>query len=54
MSATVACTACGTKNRVPVVTGGRPRCASCKADLPWLVDATGDEFTAALDQSVES
>lgn len=51
MSATVACTACGTKNRVPVVTAGRPRCASCKADLPWLVDATGDEFTAALDQS---
>ena len=51
MSSTVACPACGTKNRVPVVTGGHPRCASCKADLPWLVDATGDELTRALDQS---
>ncbi|MEZ5245019.1 MAG: thioredoxin [Acidimicrobiales bacterium] len=51
MSNTVACTTCGTRNRTPVVTGGRPRCASCKADLPWLVDATGDELTPALDQS---
>jgi thioredoxin 2 len=51
MSNTVACTACGTRNRTPVVTGGRPRCADCKADLPWLVDATGDELTPALDQS---
>lgn len=51
MSATVACPGCGTRNRVPVVTGGRPRCASCKIDLPWLVDANGGELTPALDQS---
>ncbi len=39
-----ACSACGTRNRLPVVTGGRPRCASCKRDLPWLVDVAADEF----------
>ena len=40
----IACSACGTRNRLPVVTGGRPRCASCKRDLPWLVDVAADEF----------
>lgn len=51
MSDTVACGACGVRNRLPVVTGGRPRCAKCKAELPWLVDAAGDELTPALEQS---
>lgn len=51
MSSTVTCPSCSTKNRVPVVTGGRPRCAQCKAQLPWLVDATGDELAPALEQS---
>ena len=51
MSATVACPACNTKNRVPVVTGGRPRCAQCKAELPWLVEAAGSELAPALEQS---
>lgn len=51
MSATVACPRCHTKNRVPVVTNGRPRCASCKAALPWLVDATGSELAPALERS---
>ena len=50
MSATVACPSCNTKNRVPVVTGGRPRCARCKTDLPWLVEAAGDELAPALEQ----
>ena len=39
-----ACSACGTKNRVPVSADGHPRCASCKADLPWVVDGTGLDF----------
>jgi thioredoxin 2 len=45
------CSSCGTRNRVPVVTTGRPRCANCKADLPWLVDATGTELAAAIESS---
>ena len=45
------CPQCGTRNRVPVTSSGRPRCAKCTADLPWLVDATGSEFSAAIESS---
>ena len=51
MSGTVACPACERRNRVPVVTRGRPRCGVCTAHLPWLVDATADEFAEAIEQS---
>jgi len=44
-----ACPSCGTKNRVPVAAKGSPRCASCKAALPWVVPATDADLTAALD-----
>ena len=51
MAATVvACPSCGTRNRVPEASPGGPRCASCKADLPWLVE-TGD---AGFDETVDS
>lgn len=50
MSSTViACPHCGTKNRVPVASTGRVQCASCHAPLPWLVDASDADFTAAVD-----
>lgn len=45
----IACPSCGTKNRVPVTASGHPRCAKCKADLPWLVDAGDADFDAAVD-----
>lgn len=45
----VECPSCGTKNRVPVSASGLPRCASCQADLPWLVDAGDADFDAAVD-----
>jgi thioredoxin 2 len=51
MSSTVTCPGCSTKNRVPVVTGGRPTCAACKTELPWLVDAAGHELSPALERS---
>jgi thioredoxin 2 len=44
----VTCPSCGTKNRLPVASDGRPRCASCQADLPWLVNAGDDDFDAAV------
>jgi thioredoxin 2 len=47
----VACPACGTRNRVPDAAHGSPRCASCRADLPWLVDADDAGFAAAVDTS---
>lgn len=45
------CVNCGTRNRVPVVTSGRPRCGKCQSDLPWLVDATTAEFDQLVDRS---
>ena len=51
MSQAVACPGCGTKNRVPVVAKGRPRCASCQRDLPWLVDVGEADFDALVGQS---
>lgn len=38
----VACPSCAKKNRVPDAASGVPRCAACKAALPWLVDAAGE------------
>lgn len=45
------CVDCGAKNRVPIVASGRPRCAKCHADLPWLVDVESGQFSAVVDQS---
>lgn len=45
----IACPSCGKKNRVPVAATGKPQCASCKAALPWIVDATDQTITSALD-----
>lgn len=36
------------RNRVRSGERGRPRCASCRADLPWLVDAGDADFAAAI------
>jgi thioredoxin 2 len=41
----LSCPACGARNRVNPIARGAPRCAKCKAMLPWLVDAD----TASLD-----
>ncbi len=45
----LACPACGTKNRLPLASRGHPRCASCKADLPWLVEAGDADFDGIID-----
>jgi thioredoxin 2 len=42
------CPSCGTKNRVPTVSSGHPRCASCHVDLPWLVDAGDADFAQVV------
>ena len=51
VSAVVACPSCGKKNRVPAAASGRPRCAECKQDLPWLAEAGGADFAAVVEQS---
>ena len=50
--AIVACTNCGKKNRVAVAARGVPRCAVCHEPLPWIVDADGQAFAAAIDADV--
>ena len=44
----VKCPQCGKKNRVPVAATGRPRCAVCSADLPWVVPAGDGDFRQAV------
>jgi len=49
MSARVVnCPSCSTRNRVPDSATGRPRCARCKADLPWVADATDASLAEVL------
>lgn len=45
----VVCPSCGTKNRLPLAAKGHPRCAKCKTDLPWLVEADDTTVDAAID-----
>ena len=45
----VVCPSCGKKNRVPTSATGKPQCASCKAALPWIVDASDASLTGALE-----
>jgi len=48
----VRCPSCGKKNRVRPVASGTPRCASCKAALPWLVEADAARFDDEVRASV--
>ncbi|MGH8984621.1 MAG: thioredoxin [Acidimicrobiia bacterium] len=47
----VECPNCGKKNRVPAAAEGRPRCASCKQDLPWIAEAGESDFTEVVERS---
>jgi thioredoxin len=44
----VECPRCNTKNRVPSVAAGTPRCAACHEALPWIVDARDSDFAALV------
>ena len=46
------CAACGARNRTGAVAHGVPRCAKCKALLPWLVEADTATFDAEATASV--
>ena len=47
----VRCERCGAKNRVPAAAPGVPRCAKCKAPLPWVVEANDENFTTVVEES---
>jgi len=48
---TIRCPNCGRTNRIPVAAKGRPRCAQCSRDLPWIVDAGDEDFAEIVEQS---
>ena len=48
----IACAQCGTRNRVGSIQSGTPRCAKCKAALPWLVEADEASFKSEITASV--
>jgi thioredoxin 2 len=51
MSELVTCPHCGRRNRVPAaVAAGTPRCGHCHQPLPWIVDATDDNFAEVAEQ----
>jgi thioredoxin 2 len=51
MADTVTCPSCGTRNRLPVVAAGHPRCGTCHVDLPWVTAVTTDQFDEMIDKS---
>ena len=48
----VTCPNCGTRNRLPGSAEGVPRCGSCHAPLPWVVDVDAGGFEAAIRASI--
>ncbi len=50
--AIITCPSCQTRNRVGPIEQGVPRCARCKAALPWVVDAETLSFDPETTASV--
>lgn len=50
--ATLRCASCRQLNRVGAAPSGTPRCGSCKAPLPWIVDAADADFENEATASV--
>lgn len=47
----IKCPNCGKTNRAPADAGGRPRCGSCRLDLPWIVTAGDHNFALIAERS---
>jgi thioredoxin 2 len=47
----IRCPHCGKNNRVPAAATGTPRCGNCHQPLPWIADATDDDFTEIVEKS---
>jgi thioredoxin 2 len=47
----VVCARCGRKNRVPAAAEGNQHCGNCGAPLPWIADATDDDFSEIADSA---
>ncbi len=49
--ATVACTRCGKRNRVPATGAGFVRCGNCHDLLPWIAEACDDTFADVVEHA---
>jgi thioredoxin 2 len=47
----IECQHCGTRNRVPAAAAGTPRCGHCHQPLPWIADASDDDFADVVGRS---
>jgi thioredoxin 2 len=45
----VVCSNCQTKNRVPSVAMGIPRCGKCHESLRWIVNASDEDFASVAE-----
>ncbi len=51
-STIIACPNCGTNNRVRPTRSGVPRCSVCHTLLPWIVEASPEQFDEEIRASV--
>ena len=47
----ITCAACGRRNRVPAAGSGVPRCAACGTALPWIAEASDEDFEEVAERS---
>ena len=47
----IVCPHCGRRNRVPAAAAGLPRCGNCHQSLPWIADASDDDFTEVAEKA---
>jgi thioredoxin 2 len=47
----IQCPHCGRRNRVPAAAAGTPRCGNCHRPLPWIADASDDDFAEVVENS---
>jgi thioredoxin 2 len=47
----VQCGNCGSKNRVPAVADGVPRCGNCHEPLPWIAEAGDENFADVVEKA---
>ena len=47
----IACPHCGKRNRVPAAATGVPRCGNCHQPLPWIAEASDDDFAEVAEKA---
>jgi thioredoxin 2 len=47
----IVCPNCAKKNRVPAAASGRPRCAQCHENLPWIAEAGDADFSTVVEKA---